>query len=82
MAMKTSEQIAAEADAKIDALVKAIEAIKKETIRRGLGKGRGGHGGMPCPVPGCKGRVAFIVYVGNGHLMASCNQSGCVNVRE
>lgn len=68
--------------AKMVALVKAIETVKGETIRRGLGKGRGGHGGMPCPVPGCRGRVTFIVYTGNGHLMASCNQPHCLSVRE
>ena len=82
MPLKTSEQIAADADAKIDALVRTIEAIKKETIRRGLGKGKGGHGSMPCPSPGCKGWVRFIVYVNNGHMMASCSVKGCVNVRE
>ena len=68
--------------AKVAAFVSAIEAVKRETIRRGLGRGNGGHGGMPCPVTGCRGRVSFIVYVGNGHMMASCNQRGCLNVRE
>lgn len=68
--------------AKVEAFIKAVEAIKTETIRRGFGKGNGGHGGMPCPVPGCRGRVAFIVYVMNGHMMASCSQRGCISVRE
>ncbi len=80
--MKTAEEIATEADARIDALVSAIAKIKAEVARRGLGKGKGGHGGMPCTVPGCRGRIAFIVYTFNGHVMASCNVKGCVNLRE
>jgi hypothetical protein len=67
---------------KFTAMMKTAEAVKLHTILKGLGRGRGGHGDMPCPVPGCRGRVSFTVYTGNGHLMASCNQRGCLNVRE
>ncbi len=79
---KPKTPLADEDKEKIARMILAIEAIKKETARRGLGKGKGGHGGMPCPVPGCRGRVAFIVYVFNGHLMASCSVKGCVQFRE
>ena len=45
--------------AKVAALVKGIEAVKAETIRRGLGKGKGGHGfdGMGSVAP-CLKRIA------------------------
>lgn len=61
---------------------RALIAVKEEAIRRGHGKGSGGHGVMPCPIVGCRGSVKFIVYVGTGKMMASCNKCVLVNIRE
>lgn len=68
--------------AKLESLARAVDAIKAESARRGLGKGNGGHGRMACPVTGCRGNLVYIVYSTNGHLMASCNQRGCVDIVE
>ncbi len=62
-------------------MVNAVDMVIAETMRRGLKKGKGGHGNMPCPIPKCKGRVSFIVYTFNGHVMAQCSVSGCLSVR-
>ena len=68
--------------AKFEALARAVEAVKAETTRRGLGRGHGGHGRMPCPATDCRGLLTFIVYTTNGHVMASCSQRGCINIVE
>lgn len=67
--------------AKLESFGKGMVAVFEEIKRRGLGAGKGGHGGMPCPMPGCRGRVAFIAYI-NGMVMAACNQRGCLNKTE
>lgn len=64
--------------ARLEAFGRGMAAVHAEIKRRGLGAGSGGHGGMPCPMPGCRGRVAFIAYI-NGMVMAACNQRGCLN---
>lgn len=64
--------------AKLEAFGRGMVAVNEEIKRRGFGAGNGGHGGMPCPMPGCRGRVAFIAYI-NGMVMAACNQRGCLN---
>lgn len=64
--------------AKLEAFARGMAAVFAELKKRGLGAGKPGHGGMPCPLPGCRGRVAFIAYV-NGMVMAACNQRGCLN---
>lgn len=66
------------APARLEAFAKGMAAVNEEIKRRGFGPGKAGHGGMPCPMPGCRGRVAFIAYV-TGMVMASCNQRGCLN---
>ena len=63
---------------RLEAFARGMAEVFAELKKRGLGAGKGGHGGMPCPMPGCRGRVAFIAYV-NGMVMAACNKPGCLN---
>ena len=70
------------ADSYLDQIIKALEAVKTETKRRGLGLGKGGHGSMTCPMPNCQGNVTFIVSGTIGHLTARCSKYGCLNARE
>lgn len=70
------------ADSYLDQIIKALETVKSETKRRGLGIGKGGHGSMTCPMPNCLGNVTFIVSGTEGHLTARCSKYGCLNARE
>lgn len=62
-----------------DAKVKGLVAVKKEAARRGFKRGRGGHGRMPCPMPGCAGEVSFAISASNGHSRVVCNKPDCLN---
>jgi hypothetical protein len=68
-------------DETVVALIEATKVVKERIALKGLGRGNGGHGEMPCPVANCRGRVAYIVYTTNGHMMATCSHRGCLNVR-
>jgi hypothetical protein len=65
-----------------DGKVKGLVAVKKEAARKGFKKGRGGHGKMPCPMPGCKGEVSFAISGSNGHSRVVCNAPNCLNYVE
>lgn len=56
----------------IDAMGKVYDEVKS----RGLGKGHGGKGDMPCPK--CGATLYFSVASFNGHVCGKCSTDGCL----
>lgn len=56
----------------------ALGAASDDAKKRGLKKGQGGKGSLPCPV--CKtGTLHYSVASYNGYLWGQCSTSGCVS---
>ncbi len=57
-------------------VLEALVAVHKDAAQRGLKKGAGGTGSLPCPNQ-CGGTVAYSVNGSNGHTMGRCSTKGC-----
>ena len=54
----------------------AYAATSDDAKQRGLGRGNGGPGKIPCPI--CKGELHYYVSILNGHIWGRCMTDGCV----
>lgn len=61
--------------------IKARHAAKDDAKAKGLGKGHGGGGSVPCP--SCEGgTLRYSVASYNGHMHGMCTTKGCVSWME
>lgn len=76
-----SEQREAEIDAAIERMTVAVPAAKLDAKEKGLGRGNGGRGSIPCPI--CKsGTLHYSVAGYNGHMHAKCTTDNCMSWME
>lgn len=71
------------ADAQLGAMAvttAARKAAKADAKEKGLGRGKGGAGSLPCPK--CPGRIRYTVASLNGHMWGCCTTKGCVSWME
>jgi hypothetical protein len=77
----TREQVdadEAEMNRRLDQLRVAIPACREDAKSKGLGRGNGGYGSIPCPV--CKmGTLRYSVASYNGHMHGRCTTAGCMS---
>lgn len=67
--------------ASVERMTKARHAAKDDAKAKGLGKGRGGAGSIPCP--SCDGgTLRYSVASYNGHMHGRCSTLGCVSWME
>lgn len=59
----------------------ARRAAHDDAKAKGLGKGHGGYGSIPCP-SGCGGTLRYSVASYNGHMHGKCSTQGCVSWME
>jgi hypothetical protein len=76
----TPEQLA-EMDASSDRMLAVAKVAHDHANGKGLGKGHGGQGEVPCPVSGCGGTISYAVNQYNGHMMGACSK-GCASWME
>jgi len=73
-----------EADERIVTMNRGMEvrrAAHADAKARGLGKGHGGFGSLPCP--GCgRGTLQYSVASYNGHMHGRCSTPGCASWME
>lgn len=77
----TEEQAASAFDRQqkaMESFVKASEAACLDAEAKGLRKGSGGLGQLPCPA--CEsGTLHYSVATSNGHLWGKCTTEGCAS---
>ena len=82
--LPTKEEAEAEIDEMDRASEKTLNAVKathEDAIKKGLRKGHGGYGTLPCPT-GCGGMLEYSVSSYNGHIHGRCKTPHCVQWME
>lgn len=80
-ALPTREEAEADADkrmASIERTDRAFSAARQDADSRGLKKGHGGAGSLPCPACNA-GTLRYSVASYNGHMHGRCSTDGCVS---
>lgn len=75
-----AEVAVAEVDAIIARTLTAAALAKKDAAGKGLKRGNGGLGEIPCP--NCAGTVKYAISAVNGHMHAACSTKDCVAYME
>lgn len=76
-----AERLADKHEVSMQKLTKCVNATHEHAKARGLGKGHGGTGDLPCPT-GCGGILHYSVAAYNGHIWANCSTPNCVRWME
>jgi len=80
----TREEAEKDADvwmARLNRTTLCVKAAHDDAKSKGLKRGSGGVGNMPCP-SGCGGTLRYSVASVNGHMHAACSTKGCVSWME
>jgi hypothetical protein len=81
MSQADAEKEADERIVRMNRGIKGRHAAKDDAKAKGLGKGHGGNGAIPCP--SCEGGTLHYSVAGyNGHMHGRCTTTGCVSWME
>ena len=76
MSREEAERNVDERERAFTAAFAAIRIAKADAKTRGLKRGNGGAGELPCPAQ-CGGTLHYTVAAYNGHMHAACSTKGC-----
>lgn len=77
-----AEKEVSDSEAATSRTLSVLRSAHEHAKNNGLGKGHGGAGSIPCPIPNCKGKIQYTVASYNGHMHGRCDSGNCVSWME